>query len=76
MFLLEENQKLIDLLSLDDDMKKRFLDYYQLKSPIYWNRMQSKLQRMRRLEIFKKISRIAAAIILPLAIAFGVYMIG
>jgi hypothetical protein len=72
----KENQKLLKMLSKDKDLKDRLSDYYSLKSPIHWSTMKAKIKRTKRRIVFTRLSRIAAAIILPLAIGFGVYMIG
>jgi hypothetical protein len=72
----KENQKLLKMLSKDEALKNSISDYYSLKSPIHWSTMKAKIKRTKRRIVFTKLSRIAATIILPLAIGFGVYMIG
>ncbi len=70
-----ENKKLFDLLSMDEETKRDLKNLYQLKSPIYWNAMKARMKRPKRIAAYQKLSRYAAAVLLPVSFALAVYFI-
>ncbi len=72
----EENKKLLAFISANKDFKKRLSDYYDLRSPIYWNSLQSRIKIINRKSILHKGLKVAAAILLPLVLGTLVYILG
>ncbi len=70
-----ENKKLFDLLSMDEETKGNLKNLYHLKSPIYWNAIKAKMKRAKRIAVYRKLSRYAAAVLLPVSLAIAVYFI-
>ena len=70
-----ENKKLFDLLSMDEETKENLKNLDHLKSPIYWNAMKARMKRAKRIAVYRKLSRYAAAVLLPVSIALAVYFI-
>ncbi|MGE0079533.1 MAG: FecR family protein [Bacteroidales bacterium] len=68
----DENKKWFDSISKPENAKN-LADLYELKHPYQWEKMTAKVKRLKQQQFIRRLSGVAAAVLLPLALIVGVY---